>query len=114
MEPHLFYLKKQENPLPCTEPLFAAIYENNEVFYILPHSDLSTAVTNDLWACLKITNIIDFDTPGILNQILTPIASIGVSVLVISGFNTDYIFFKEKYLSITKNTLIEKGYEINE
>lgn len=52
------------------------------------------------WRCLKIDEVLDFSLTGILNNVLQPISDGAISVLVISAYDTDYIFVeKEKYRS---------------
>lgn len=83
-------------------------------------SDIITSCSND-WVLLKIDDILNFFMYGFLPRILTEISSIGVSVFVISAFETDYILipnsqFKEtlQYLQSLGHKLIFEGGVINE
>ena len=50
------------------------------------------------WRCMKVKGLLDFSFTGILNDILSPLKDKGISVFVISTFNTDYIFIKDEKL----------------
>lgn len=110
---NLFYVKRKNDCSLHEKHLFAAINEGHETFCFFKQDSFYEQNAEDLWSCLMIRNILDFDTPGILNEVLTPIADIGVSVLVISGFSTDYIFFKHKNINMVKKTLTEKGHVLH-
>lgn len=107
-----FYVKQKTACFESKDRLFAVINEEDESFCFFQQNPLRKEVTEELWSCLMIKDILDFDESGILNEILTPIASISVSVLVISGMKTDYIFVKKERLNIVKKILIEKGHSI--
>lgn len=51
------------------------------------------------WRCLKLEGPIPFDTIGVAAQFTGALAAAGVSVFVISTFDTDYLLVKEDALS---------------
>ena len=49
----------------------------------------------DNWKILRINGILDFNLTGIISKISTILANNGISVFVISTYNTDYIMVKK-------------------
>lgn len=47
------------------------------------------------WKGFKVAGVLDFSLVGIINEITQPLKENGISVFVISTFNTDYLFVKE-------------------
>lgn len=54
------------------------------------------------WTGFKVAGKLDFSMVGILHAIIGPLKDFGISVFVISTFNTDYIFVKEKHFERVK------------
>jgi hypothetical protein len=59
------------------------------------------------WRMLYIKEQISFESIGILSSVLKPLASKKVSVLTVSTFNTDYVFFKGDCLDRVEAALKE-------
>lgn len=49
------------------------------------------------WKGFKVNGVLDFSLVGIINDITKPLKDNGISVFVLSTFNTDYLFVKEEY-----------------
>ena len=64
------------------------------------------------WKILRISGILDFTLIGIISKISTILANQGISIFVISTYNTDYIMVKMEKLKKTIKALEENGYEI--
>jgi len=64
------------------------------------------------WKRLCIKGPIPFELSGILTSVLSPLAQMKISVLVISTFNTDYIFFKEADMDKTIKTLKQANFKL--
>jgi hypothetical protein len=47
------------------------------------------------WKGFKVEGILDFSLVGIINDITTPLKENGISVFVVSTYNTDYVFVTE-------------------
>lgn len=61
-----------------------------------------------VWRRLTLDMELDFDSPGILHDMLTPISALGVSVLAASGYSKDYLFVEEKNLRLLLQLNSEK------
>ena len=64
------------------------------------------------WRCFKVEGPLDFSEIGIIFSLTRPLAENGVSVFVISTFETDYFMVKEKDLAKTLDALTAEGHEI--
>jgi hypothetical protein len=64
------------------------------------------------WRMLKINGVLDFSLIGIISKISTLLANQGISVFVLSTYNTDYIMVKMDKIGSTINVLKQNGYEI--
>jgi hypothetical protein len=62
--------------------------------------------------CFKIDEILDFSLIGVLAALTQTLAEVGISVFVISTYNTDYILIKENNLDIAIAALERAGYTI--
>jgi hypothetical protein len=62
--------------------------------------------------CFKIEEILDFSLVGVLASLTQTLAEVGISVFVISTYNTDYILVKENNLDIAVAALEKAGYTI--
>jgi hypothetical protein len=47
------------------------------------------------WRCLRVSGTIDFTTIGVVASLVTPLAEMGISVFVVSTFDTDYMLLKD-------------------
>ena len=66
----------------------------------------------DDWKILKIDGILDFALTGIISKISTILANNGISVFVISTYNTDYIMVKKDKLEETIKVLEKNEYKV--
>lgn len=65
------------------------------------------------WRCIGIQGILDFAMVGVLAEISTLLASSGISIFVISTYNTDYILIKEEKIREAAGLLSSAGHEVN-
>jgi len=47
------------------------------------------------WRCLRVAGTLDFSLVGVLASLLGPLADAGLSVFVVSTFDTDYLLVKQ-------------------
>lgn len=64
------------------------------------------------WRALKVEGTLDFSLVGIMANLSGILAGGGVSVFVISTFDTDYILIKEENLEKAKELLTAEGHII--
>ena len=63
------------------------------------------------WRCIVIDDEMPFDLTGIAASITTSLASAEVSVLVMSGYKTDYFFLKSELMEKAVSCLGQAGHE---
>jgi len=64
------------------------------------------------WKGLRIVGVLDFGLVGILAKIANILAEAGVSIFVVSTYNTDYIFIKATHFDNAIKSLVSNGYTI--
>jgi hypothetical protein len=72
----------------------------------------SGTLSNGGWRCFKVQGPLDFSETGIIVSLTKPLAESGVSVFVISTFNTDYLMVKDNDLAQAIDALTVAGHEI--
>ena len=66
----------------------------------------------DYWKLLKICGVLDFNLIGIISKISAILADKGISIFVISTFNTDYIMVKKDNLEKAVKILEQNEYTV--
>jgi uncharacterized protein len=64
------------------------------------------------WRCLKVQGPIEFTAIGIVASLVAPLAREGVSVFVVSTFDTDYLMVKAADLEKTVFALSGDGHQV--
>ncbi len=64
------------------------------------------------WRALEVSGPLDFALIGVLAALATPLAQAGVSIFVMSTFDTDYILVKETALSRAISALQSAGHQV--
>ncbi len=64
------------------------------------------------WRCLKVEGPLEFEETGILLSLISPLASAGIAVFVVSTHDTDYILIRESRLDEAKECLVAAGHHV--
>lgn len=64
------------------------------------------------WRCFKIDGSFDLNQTGVISSISSPLANAGISIYVISTYDTDYFLVQDKNLEQTISTLSNAGHSI--
>ena len=90
-----------------------------ETSVVLPASYTNTIDINDTdvkvedgWCTIRVEGPLDFSLIGILSKLAATLAAVGVSIFVVSTFDTDYILVKSKNLDTAKSALSEAGHDV--
>ena len=84
-----------------------------ELSIVCAEADIPEAVRSDKgWRCLKVHGPLDFSLTGVLVSLALPLAEAGVSVFVISTYDTDYLLVKEERLDLALAVLAESGHGV--
>ncbi|GIV95749.1 MAG: amino acid-binding protein [Herpetosiphonaceae bacterium] len=64
------------------------------------------------WRCLRVAGTLDFALTGILASLAMPLAQVGISIVALSTYATDYLLIKEHNLARAIAVLSESGHQI--
>ena len=64
------------------------------------------------WRCLKVQGPLAFSMVGVMASLATPLADAGISLFVISTFDTDYLLVKQAHLESATAALTTAGHSI--
>jgi hypothetical protein len=64
------------------------------------------------WRCLKVIGPLNFDLTGSLASLSMPLCKAGISIFVISTYDTDYILVKEDSLEKATRILLKTGHRV--
>jgi hypothetical protein len=65
------------------------------------------------WRCFQVRGPLDFSETGILFSVSKPLAESGISLFVVSTFDTDYFMVKEKNLAEAIDVLTAAGHRVS-
>ncbi len=85
----------------------------DELSILAPAADIPDDVLAERgWRCLQVAGPLDFALVGVLASLLAPLQRAGVSVFVLSTYDTDYLLVKEKQLARAMSALRDAGHVI--
>jgi len=85
-----------------------------ELSIVCPQTQVPEGVKQDTgWRCLKVEGHLDLSSTGILASLTTPLAREGISVFVVSTYDTDYLLVKDRQLEKAVRVLKENGKEVH-
>ncbi len=64
------------------------------------------------WRCFKIDGSFDLNQIGVISSISSPLADAGISIYVISTYDTDYFLIQEQNLEQAISVLSNSGHSI--
>ena len=65
------------------------------------------------WRCLRVKGPLGFGMTGILASLAAPLASSGVSIFVVSTFDTDYLMVQQRDLDRARHALERAGHTLS-
>ncbi len=65
------------------------------------------------WRAFRLEGPVPFNTVGVVSSLTAPLATQGVSVFVLSTFDTDYLLVKEAAVPRARKALTAAGYPVN-
>jgi len=66
------------------------------------------------WRCLRVRGPLGFGLTGVLASLAAPLASSGVSIFVISTYDTDYLMVQDRDLARARDALERAGHAFAE
>ena len=102
-------------PVPAAESSFVSITRTQDEVSIVcdEQSAPAGARTEPGWNLLKVNGPLDFSAVGVVASLTAPIAAAGISLFVVSTFDTDYLLVKSEYLKAASDALRRAGHAID-
>lgn len=92
---------------------FAHIVTSEETTLICDATLIPPSVKQESdWSALKVDGVLDFNLVGIIAGISAVLTKAGISIFVVSTFNTDYILVRDSQIEAATTSLSEAGYNI--
>lgn len=84
-----------------------------ELSVVCPQIHVPEGIKRDEgWRCLKVEGSLDFSVSGVLASLTMPLAHEGISVFVVSTYNTDYLMVKQEHLKKAVMVLSQRGHQV--
>ena len=103
-------------PLPAwaqTARLFSISRTPEELSIVCPAAAIPETVQAERgWRCLQVQGPLPFAQVGVLHSLAAPLAQAGVSIFVLSTYDTDYLFLKNTALSTALQALQNAGHTV--
>jgi hypothetical protein len=64
------------------------------------------------WRCLRVAGPLEFSLVGVLASLAVPLAEAGISIFVVSTFDTDYLLVKEEKQQQAAEVLRQAGHTV--
>ena len=93
---------------------WSATRSDSELSIVCCEEDVPTDASAERgWCALELAGPLDFSLTGVVAALVTPLAEAEVPIFVISTFETDYLFVRERDLERSVNALVEAGHSVD-
>ncbi|HYG65994.1 MAG TPA: ACT domain-containing protein [Thermoanaerobaculia bacterium] len=102
-------------PRPQACGLWSATLTGNELSLVLPESAAPPGVPTERgWRALEVAGPLDFALTGVMASLSSPLAAAGISLFVVSTYDTDYVLVRDHDLGRAKEALEAAGHQVAE
>jgi hypothetical protein len=105
-----------DTPIPdwaLTQSLISITRTGKELTIVCRMDSIPSELQSDLnWRCFRIDGSFDLNQIGVISSISSPLADAGISIYVISTYDTDYFLVQDKNVEQTISTLSNSGHSI--
>ncbi len=92
---------------------FALVRTDDELSVVCMDGDVPEGIPVERnWRALKVAGPLEFSMVGVLASLAKPLSRAGVSIFVISTYDTDYVLVKEHTLTNTLSALQLAGHRL--
>ena len=92
---------------------FSLTRTGDELSVVCPQDQVPPGVEmSGGWTCLKLRGPLNFDQVGVLASLAQPLADAGISIFVVSTYETDYILVQRKDINQAVSVLRKKGHAV--
>jgi hypothetical protein len=93
---------------------WSATRSESELSVVCREEDVPTDASAERgWCALELAGPLDFSLSGVVAALVTPLAEAAVPIFVISTFETDYLFVRERDLERSVDALAEAGHSVD-
>ena len=93
---------------------WSATRSESELSIVCCEEDVPTDASAERgWCALELAGPLDFSLTGVVAALVTPLAEAEVPIFVISTFETDYLFVRERDLERSVDALTEAGHSVD-
>jgi uncharacterized protein len=93
---------------------WSATRSESELSVVCREEDVPTDASAERgWCALELAGPLDFSLSGVVAALVTPLAEAAVPIFVISTFETDYLFVRERDLERSVAALAEAGHSVD-
>jgi hypothetical protein len=95
------------------KPFVSITRTDAELSVVCPEASVPSGVRAERgWRCLRVAGPLGFGVTGILASLAGPLASSGVSIFVVSTYDTDYLMVQDRDLERGKDALERAGHTV--
>ena len=91
---------------------FACAFEGDHSI-LIPIQEAGSHVADE-WVCFRIDSEIPLDTVGVAAEVTGLLAAADISVLVMSGYRTDYFLVRHSQRQPARDALIGGGHRVDD
>jgi len=107
-----------DDPVPARPPtaaFWSVTQTPEETSLVVPEEHVHPAWRAERgWRCLRVRGPLPFEMVGVLHALSAPLARAGISLFVLSTYDTDYILVRERDLGRARAALVAVGHCISE
>jgi hypothetical protein len=93
---------------------WSATRSESELSVVCREEDVPTDASAERgWCALELAGPLDFSLTGVVAALVTPLAEAAVPIFVLSTFETDYLFVRERDLERSVDALAEAGHSVD-
>jgi hypothetical protein len=102
-------------PWVTAGPIVSLTRTDAELSIVCPAPDVPAGVQAEGgWRALRVRGPLGFGLTGVLASLASPLASSGVSIFVVSTYDTDYLLVQDRDLDRARHALVRAGHTFAE
>ena len=95
------------------EPFSSVTRSPDELSVVTPQRTVPAGIACEgEWRALRVEGPLDFSMVGVVADLATPLADAGIAIFVISTYDTDYLFVRERDLHQAADALAAVGHRV--